>query len=142
MSNFTVIFTELPLYALNLECLISQKDLSKSSWMVGKTEIDWGFSKKDGEIIHRIYPDMNMYSSDYSLNSDMIDFASEYLDRGYQIIFIMLQAHNYPPREDMEKWVIDLDNRPSGKMPVVMNKELEPKPFNIYRFIKTRRSVP
>lgn len=132
MSDLMMIFTDLPLSALNLNCLMPW---SKYSWKVGDSLID---KHSSWALIQRIYPDLYMYSSDYPLNLDMLELASEYLDRGRQIIFVPLQLFNYPPREDMVEWTIDITDLPPKKMPIVDGKVLEPELFNRYKFVKTQ----
>lgn len=141
MSDFTAIFTDLPLDSLSLKCLKDYKTDPKKWWEIGNSSIskELGWDKK--KSIQFLFPDMNMYFSWNPLNMDLIELAREYLNRGEKIIFVDTQFLttydiNYRPKKEMGSYTINISDVPKGQMPIINGTVLDPDTFNIYTFIK------
>ncbi|MDR0523935.1 MAG: hypothetical protein LBG62_05900 [Candidatus Methanoplasma sp.] len=138
MSNYTAIFTDVPLEALRLERL-SDCETIEFAWKSGRNLVCKGFWEDNRSAVQRICPGMSLYISRNHLNTDMVDLAREYLDHGEKIAIVMLQDYDCPPKEEMPAWVIDLKDTPYGTMPPLRGKRLRPNVFNVYEFVKGKR---
>jgi len=99
---------------------------------------------EDCEEMQSLYPELNLYIfTRNGLDSEMMDFARDYLDYGDQIVFVMNSLLGsgivwlLPPKEEV---VIDISNVPLGTMPVIDGRELESEEFGVYRIVKGERS--
>jgi hypothetical protein len=143
MTDFTVIYTDLPLAPLNLDCLKDSGAHPEYRWKIGNTTIDKEFEEPP-EVLKDLHPDMNMYFTWYPLNEDLIVLAREYLDHGERIIFLLTQFWDginvdYHP-EEMGEYTIDVSEIPPGGPPMIGGAEIQMNTFNIYNVVKGKRN--
>lgn len=137
MSNFTVIFTDVPIRFPDNNDGKSSPERFKT---IGGSTISEGFDDDRKGRILPMFPGMYPNFSWHPLNKDLMNMARDYLRYGKEIIFFETQygtafAYNYRDREEIGEYLIDISKVPVNSMPKFNGEKLESDTFNIYRVI-------